>query len=75
MRGAEKEAITFGRYSLRDVQDVVEFAQLHGVRVIPEFDMQGPRASYTTVQPAGWKGSIGRGEGSPISRVAHHAYG
>jgi len=39
------------RYSLRDVQDVVEFAQLHGVRVIPEFDMPGHVSSWSKSHP------------------------
>ncbi|CAE7272190.1 HEXO1 [Symbiodinium natans] len=35
------------RYSLHDVKDIVDFAQLHGVRVIPEFDMPGHVSSWS----------------------------
>lgn len=49
---AEKGAWSAGeRYTIRDVQDVVEFAQLRGVRVVPEFDMPGHVSSWSKSHP------------------------
>mmetsp|Transcript_9588 Transcript_9588/g.17811 ORF Transcript_9588/g.17811 Transcript_9588/m.17811 type:complete len:574 (+) Transcript_9588:42-1763(+) len=39
------------RYTLRDVRGVVDFAMLHGIRVIPEFDMPGHVTSWSKSHP------------------------
>jgi len=36
----------YQRYSLNDISDIVAFAQQHGVRVVPEFDVPGHTMSW-----------------------------
>ncbi|CAJ1390097.1 unnamed protein product [Effrenium voratum] len=39
------------RYTWKDVKDVVDFAYLRGIRVIPEFDMPGHVSSWSKSHP------------------------